>query len=164
MPKTKQSVKQRGSTAGIGFGDSSSSPKKSSGFDALVEKLRGTKISRPKLREEVFNQLYDGATENPEIGKSYFFEYDPKFKDQLKEWDEYPLIRLLEKKGQRLLGANLHYLNTRARLGAINKEEVPTSTLHYYLPKNADNIFFEVPEDDIQVLSQFPVEKFHRNR
>ena len=129
-----------------------------------MERLRGSKISKPKLREEVFNTLYDGATDTPEEGKWYFFEYDPKFRDQLKQWDQYPLIRLLEIKGTVILGANLHYLNVNARLGAINKDSVPTSTLHYYIPKRADNIFFEVPDNDVEILSQLPVEKFHRNR
>jgi len=164
MPKTKRSGKQLVSTAGTGFGTSKSSQKESSGFDELMERLRGSKISKPKLREEVFNTLYDGATDAPEEGKWYFFEYDPKFRDQLKQWDQYPLIRLLEIKGKVILGANLHYLNVNARLGAINKDSVPTSTLHYYIPKRADNIFFEVPDNDVEILSQLPVEKFHRNR
>ena len=32
------------------------------------------------------------------VGKWYYFEYDPKFKDQLGEWDEFPLVKVLEKK------------------------------------------------------------------
>ena len=34
---------------------------------------------------------------HPKLGKWYYFEYDPKFKDQLGEWDEFPLIKLLRK-------------------------------------------------------------------
>ncbi len=165
MPKTNQSGKQQKSTAGTGFGSSNSSQKESSGSDLeqAIEKLRGTKVTKTKLRREIFNSLFDNATENPEVGKWYFFEYDPKYKAQLKQWDEFPLIRLMEIKGQNLLGANLHYIQQNARLKAINKEEVPTATLHYYIPKNADNIFFEIPESDVALLSQLPVEKFHRN-
>ena len=37
-------------------------------------------------------------------------------------------------------------------------------TLRYYIPKNADNLFFEVNEDDMQAMSQLPLEKFHTNR
>ena len=33
------------------------------------------------------NTLYDGATDTPEEGKWYFFEYDPKWKDILKVWE-----------------------------------------------------------------------------
>ena len=36
------------------------------------------------------------------------------------------------------------------------------STLHYYIPKNADNLFFEVGEEDVAAMSQLPLEKFHR--
>ena len=91
-------------------------------------------------------------------------EYDPKFKDQLGEWDEFPLVKVLEKKNDIYLGANLHYLNAKARLSAINTDKYPNSSLHYYIPKNADSIFFEVGEEDIQLLSQLPLDKFHRNR
>ena len=34
----------------------------------------------------------------------------------------------------------------KACLSAINKDKYPNSTLHYYIPKNADSIFFEVGE------------------
>ena len=106
--------------------------------------------------------LFDGATDQPQVDKWYYFEYDPKFKDQLGEWDEFPLIKVLEKKNDIYLGANLHYLNGKARLSAINTDKYPNSSLHYYIPKNADSIFFEVGDPDIQLLSQLPLDKFHR--
>lgn len=109
--------------------------------------------------------LFDSVTDNPEEGKFYFFEYDPKFRDMLSRWDQYPLIQLLEKKGGQYLGANLHYITPKERLYALNTKRMPTPTLHYYIPKRADNLFFEVTESDAQLLSQLPLEKFHkRNR
>ena len=36
------------------------------------------------MRNEIFNALFDNATDQPVSGKWYIFEYDPKFKDQLK--------------------------------------------------------------------------------
>ena len=164
MPQTKRSGKQQSNTAGTGFGSSSSSQKSSSKFDGLLKNLKGKSITKTKLRETVFNTLYDDATDQPEEGKYYFFDYDPKFKSVLKEWDQFPLINLLEIKGNIYLGANLHYVNSNTRLSAINNKKYPPSTLHYYIPKNADDIFFEVSEEDIQILSQLPLEKFHRNR
>ena len=164
MPQTQQSGKQRKSTAGTGFGSSKSSQKESSRFDVLVESLKGNKITRTKLRNEIFNKLFDEATDEPEEGKWYLFEYDPKFKDQLKQWDQFPLIHFLEVKKENMLGANLHYINTNARLNAINNKKFPASTLHYYIPKRADAIFFEIRESEVQLLSQLPIEKFHRNR
>ena len=164
MPPTRQSGKQQSSTAGTGFGSSSSSLKSSSKFTSLIQSLKGKSITKTKLRDTVFNRLLDDAVETPEEGKYYFFDYDPKFKSVLKEWDQFPLIKVLEVKGNIYLGANLHYIKSNARLSAINNKKYPAATLHYYIPKNADDIFFEVSEEDIQVLSQLPLEKFHRNK
>ena len=142
---------------------SESSPK--SRFDQLITELKGNKISNSKLREEVFNILLDDATESPESGKYYTFEYDPKFADNLKEWDEYPLIYVMEFKKNNLIGANIHYIRgTNSRLKALNNKRFPKRTLRQYIPKNADRIFFEIGEDEVQLLSTLPIEKFHRNK
>jgi hypothetical protein len=142
---------------------SESSPK--SRFDQLITELKGNKISQSKLREEVFNILLDDATETPSTGKYYTFEYDPKFADRLKEWDEYPLVYAMEYKKNNLIGANIHYIRgTNSRLKALNNKRFPKRTLRQYIPKNADRIFFEIKEDEVQLLSTLPIEKFHRNR
>ena len=142
---------------------SESSPK--SRFDQLITELKGNKISNSKLREEVFNILLDDATETPSTGKYYTFEYDPKFADRLKEWDQYPLVYVMEYKKNNLIGANIHYIRgTNSRLKALNNKRFPKRTLRQYIPKNADRIFFEIGEDEVQLLSTLPIEKFHRNR
>ena len=142
---------------------SESSPK--SRFDQLITELKGNKISNSKLREEVFNILLDDATETPSTGKYYTFEYDPKFADRLKEWDQYPLVYAMEYKKNNLIGANIHYIRgTNSRLKALNNKRFPKRTLRQYIPKNADRIFFEINEDEVQLLSTLPIEKFHRNR
>ena len=146
-------------------GNGLSSTKTTSRFDSLVENLKGKKISNSSLREEVFNILLDDATESPETGKYYTFEYDPKFADKLTEWDEYPLVYAMEFKKNNLIGANVHYIRTtNARLKALNNKRFPKRTLRQYIPKNADRIFFEINEDEVQLLSTLPIEKFHRNR
>ena len=142
---------------------SESSPK--SRFDQLITELKGSKISNSKLREEVFNILLDDATETPSTGKYYTFEYDPKFADKLKEWDQYPLVYAMEYKKNNLIGANIHYIRgTNSRLKALNNKRFPKRTLRQYIPKNADRIFFEIGEDEVQLLSTLPIEKFHRNK
>ena len=142
---------------------SESSPK--TRFDQLITELKGNKISNSKLREEVFNILLDDATETPSTGKYYTFEYDPKFADNLKEWDQYPLVYAMEYKKNNLIGANIHYIRgTNSRLKALNNKRFPKRTLRQYIPKNADRIFFEIGEDEVQLLSTLPIEKFHRNR
>ena len=142
---------------------SESSPK--SRFDQLITGLKGNKISKSQLREEIFNILLDDATDSPTTGKYYIFEYDPKFGDKLAEWDEYPIIYAMEFKKNNLIGANVHYIRTlNARLKALNNKRFPKRTLRQYIPKNADRIFFEIKEDEVQLLSTLPIEKFHRNR
>ena len=142
---------------------SESSPK--SRFDQLITDLKGNKISNSQLRDEVFNILLNDATESPSTGKYYTFEYDPKFADRLKEWDQYPLVYAMEYKKDNLIGANIHYIRgTNSRLKALNNKRFPKRTLRQYIPKNADRIFFEIGEDEVQLLSTLPIEKFHRNR
>ena len=142
---------------------SESSPK--SRFDQLITDLKGSKISKSKLREEVFNILSDDATESPSKGRYYTFEYDPKFADNLKEWDEYPLIYVMEFKKNNLIGANIHYIRgTNSRLKALNNKRFPKRTLRQYIPKRADSVFFEIQESEVQILSTLPIEKFHNNR
>ena len=134
-------------------------------FDSLVESLKGKKISNSSLREEVFNLLLDDATESPETGKYYTFEYDPKFADKLKEWDEYPLVYVMEFKKNNLIGANIHYIRgTNSRLKALNNKRFPKRTYRQYIPKRADSLFFEIQESEVQLLSTLPLEKFNYNR
>ena len=142
---------------------SESSPK--SRFDQLITELKGNKISKSQLREEIFNILLDDATDSPTTGKYYIFEYDPKFGDKLAEWDEYPIIYAMEFKKNNLIGANVHYIRTvNARLKALNNKRFPKRTLRQYIPKRADSIFFEIGEDEVQLLSTLPIENFHYNR
>ena len=131
----------------------------------MVESLKGKKISNSSLREEVFNLLLDDATESPETGKYYTFEYDPKFADKLKEWDEYPLVYVMEFKKNNLIGANIHYIRgTNSRLKALNNKRFPKRTYRQYIPKSADSLFFEIQESEVQLLSTLPLEKFNYNR
>ena len=142
---------------------SESSPK--SRFDQLITELKGNKISNSKLREEVFNILLDDATETPSTGKYYTFEYDPKFADRLKEWDQYPLVYAMEYKKNNLIGANIHYIRgTNSRLKALNNKRFPKRTYRQYIPKRADSLFFEIQESEVQLLSTLPLEKFNYNR
>jgi len=142
---------------------SESSPK--SRFDQLITDLKGNKISNSQLRDEIFNILLNDATESPSTGKYYTFEYDPKFADRLKEWDQYPLVYAMEYKKDNLIGANVHYIRTtNSRLKALNNKRFPKKTIRQYIPKRADRIFFEVKEDEVELIGTLPLENFHRNR
>ena len=166
MPQTKRSGKQQKSSVGTGFGNSKSSPNSSSKFKELLDKFVGRKISRSNLRMEVFMLLDDmgaGRGNNIEVGKYYFFEYNPKFRDSLKEWDQYPLIQVVQK-DKHILGSNLHYVSPKRRLGVLNNKSIPNETLHYYIPKQKETNFYELDEQDAVLLSQLPLDHFHRNR
>ena len=165
MQSTKPSLNEQESGQSNTDASSSSSQSETSRFDGLIKSLKGNKISNSKLREEVFNILLDDATESPETGKYYTFEYDPKFADKLKEWDEYPLVYVMEFKKDNLIGANIHYIRgTNSRLKALNNKRFPKRTYRQYIPKRADSIFFEIQESEVQLLSTLPLEKFHYNR
>ena len=165
MQSTKPSLNEQENGQSNTDASSSSSQSETSRFDGLIESLKGNKISNSKLREEVFNILLDDATESPETGKYYTFEYDPKFADKLKEWDEYPLVYVMEFKKDNLIGANIHYIRgTNSRLKALNNKRFPKRTLRQYIPRRADSIFFEIQESEVQLLSTLPLEKFHYNR
>ena len=165
MQSTKPSLNEQESGQSSTDASSSSSQSETSRFDGLIESLKGSKISNSKLREEVFNILLDDATESPETGKYYTFEYDPKFADKLKEWDEYPLVYVMEFKKDNLIGANIHYIRgTNSRLKALNNKRFPKRTYRQYIPRRADSIFFEIQESEVQLLSTLPLEKFNYNR
>ena len=165
MQSTKPSLNEQESGQSNTDASSSSSQSETSRFDGLIESLKGNKISNSKLREEVFNILLDDATESPETGKYYTFEYDPKFADKLKEWDEYPLVYVMEFKKDNLIGANIHYIRgTNSRLKALNNKRFPKRTYRQYIPKRADSICFEIQESEVQLLSTLPLEKFNYNR
>ena len=165
MQSTKPSLNGQENGQQTMDASSSSSQSESSRFDGLIQNLKGSKISNSELREEVFNILLDDATESPETGKYYTFEYDPKFADKLKEWDEYPLVYVMEFKKDNLIGANIHYIRgTNSRLKALNNKRFPKRTYRQYIPRRADSIFFEIQESEVQLLSTLPLEKFHYNR
>ena len=165
MQSTKPSLNGQENGQQTMDASSSSSQSESSRFDGLIKNLKGSKISNSELREEVFNLLLDDATESPETGKYYTFEYDPKFADKLKEWDEYPLVYVMEFKKNNLIGANIHYIRgTNSRLKALNNKRFPKRTYRQYIPKRADSLFFEIQESEVQLLSTLPLEKFNYNR
>ena len=156
---------QQTNTAETDSGSSNSSQNENSRFDSLVEDVKGKKISISQLRDKIFDILLDDAVETPQTDRYYTFEYDPKFREQLRSWDQYPLVYTMEYKKNNLLGANVHHIKgTNSRLKALNNKRFPKSSLRHYIPKNADRIFFEVKESEVQLLSTLPLEKFHFNR
>ena len=50
----------------------------------------------------------------------YFYNYDPKFKDKLPYYDEFPLIFAVDYFPRGFLGMNLHYVSPRNRMLIMN--------------------------------------------
>jgi hypothetical protein len=55
------------------------------------------------------------------IGRMYFFAYDPKHKDKLPVYDNFPLVFPIERYGDGFLGLNLHYLGEGERAWLLKK-------------------------------------------
>jgi len=94
-----------------------------------------------------------GLSDNS-IGKMYMFSYDPKHKDVLPYYDNYPLVFPVEYYGDSFLGINLHYLPPmlRAKLmdalySTLNNKKYNKTTqlvLSYNILKSASKFkYFE---------------------
>lgn len=91
------------------------------------------KSSRNWLRQKV-QELSKGLSEAevmrghrrqfdaiPEIGKMYFYYYDPKTKDKLPYYDKFPLTIVVESYKDGFMGLNLHYISPDARAILLSK-------------------------------------------
>ena len=75
-----------------------------------------------QMRPDTYNRIRP-TTSGPlsmNVGCVIFFGYSPIGKDRLPFWDEYPLVVLLKKRGNSLLGLNLHYLKPVERAVFLN--------------------------------------------
>ena len=75
-----------------------------------------------QMRSEHFNREKPAANKPGNIreGAMLFFGYEPKTKDVLPFWDSFPLVILLHKRGNSILGLNLHYLHPIVRAKFLN--------------------------------------------
>jgi hypothetical protein len=81
-----------------------------------VKKLRDpTAISKGILKER------DRFTKRPLIGGLYFLYYEPKFSNKLPYYDLFPLVLVLERYNDGILGLNLHYLPSEFRALFLDK-------------------------------------------
>jgi hypothetical protein len=81
-----------------------------------VKKLKNpTALSKGILRER------DRFTKRPTIGGLYFLYYEPKYSDKLPYYDVFPLVLVLERYNDGILGLNLHYLPPMFRAVFLDK-------------------------------------------
>ena len=104
---------------------------------------------------ELYAELSQIAdTRLPEIGELCFFSYTAAYPDKYPHYDRRPLVYIMDYQEDKLLGANLHYLNPDYRdgvaRGLINKvsARLPAKTLHRYFFTNIGDIFIIPPSAD----------------
>lgn len=107
-------------------------------FDWMTEKARSASTMRGRLMRMEGQQR--GSTN---IGKMYFFKYDPKTKDKLPVYDVYPLVFPIEQYNDGFLGLNIHYLNPDQRTNLLNRLQ-EYATARNYTPRTRLQISYDL--------------------
>lgn len=154
--------------------------------DWFRNQARKTSITPRKLRSEAKSQAVDRV----DIGKMYFFVYDPKMKKELPYYDRFPLIFPFKELSDGFMGINLHYLPPRLRAklmdalyGLVNNKKYDETTrlnLSYrilngaaryrffkptvkrYLLEKVRSRFIEVNAEQWDMALFLPVEQFSK--
>lgn len=110
-------------------------------------------VNRAKMMNDPQNVVETLSTQS--IGKMYSFFYDPKNKDTLPYYDQFPLIFMIGPKDKGFMGINLHYLPPvfRAKLmdslyTIINNQRYDQTTklkISYELLNNASRFRYFKP-------------------
>lgn len=149
-----------------------------------------TKAAKRWFQEKTFRSVINDRklTNNPELGKMYLFVYDAKHKDKLPYWDKHPLIIVIKKSRNHVLGLNLHYLppvarlkflaqlteyasnrnlteDTRLRvtysfLKSASKLKMFRPTIHKYLVSHTKSQFALIPADEWKYVVPLPLAKW----
>jgi len=122
------------------------------------------------------------------IGKMYFYFYDPKTKDSMPYYDQFPLVIPIEKYNDGFLGLNLHYIHPKHRMVLLDKlsdtmsndtyDEKTKLKINYrylaaasrifeanpcikrYLFTQIQSRFLEITADEWDIAAMLPLESF----
>jgi len=160
-----------------GYLDNIKSQTESIEVQTIAEKIRTRKTaeSTDDYANELFQELNDygavqtNASDVPP-GKLCFFSYVAKWPERYPWYDRRPLAYILEQKGDRMLGANFHYLRPQISASLVrsvlNKDNIiygsmPPNTLHTYLHGHTGPVWVipEIMEEYIGI-AQLPTWKF----
>ena len=92
-------------------------------------------------------------------GDFVFFGYNARYSERYPYYDRRPLAFILDMKGDKMLGCNVHYLNpdirdsfaqTMINKTAIQVPKVFEKTLHSYFYSNISGIVYSIPENSIR--------------
>jgi len=116
----------------------------------LLSKVEELRVSRNSLMKNS-----DKLTDSTIIGKMYFYFYDPKTKEKLKYFDNFPLVIPVEEYSNGFLGLNLHYIHPKFRINLLDKlsetlsndkfDEKTKFRLSYSFLKSASKIYEATP-------------------
>lgn len=93
-------------------------PRSQSAISWLGSKLY--KLKMPTNRASLLNDP-SRVSATAFVGKMYFYQYDPKFKETLPVWDKFPLVIPMETYSDGFLALNLHYLDPYSRLVLLDR-------------------------------------------
>lgn len=122
------------------------------------------------------------------VGRTYMFQYDAKYKDELPYWDRFPLVIVLDIGKKHVLGLNLHYIAPKTRavilarlydiasskvfdertklkltygmVKSISKWKLLKPCIKKYLKTNFRSKFVHVDFDNLEQAIFLPVEQF----
>ena len=137
--------------------------------ERIKEKANGVAGTDPDwYANELYTELSEvGETRFPEIGELCFFSYSAAYSEKYPFYDRRPLVYVMEYQNDKILGANLHYLNPDYRdgiaKGLLNKTSaiLPKKTLHRYFFSNIGDTFI-IPStlEDYASVAQLVTENF----
>ena len=148
----------------------------------------GTKESldwfRNRVRKDNRIRNHDRVTKNlsaerPAPGKMVTYVYEPKLKDKLKYYDNYPLIIMLDVTKDGWYGANIHYLPPKLRVALLEEIEYNSKSLRQiasalennpytkpclkrYLSKQVRSVPVTIPKEEWEIAIQLPFENFQK--
>jgi hypothetical protein len=101
-------------------------------------------------------------------GRLFLFEYKAKMK-YLPYYDTFPLVYVIKANTDHFFGFNLHYLEPRKRVIAIQKLkddriDLPRSCLHKYILDHVDGFLLDLSINEWDTAITLPVEHFVRER
>lgn len=101
-------------------------------------------------------------------GHLFLFEYKAKMK-YLPYYDTFPLVYVIKANADHFFGANLHYLEPRKRMIAIeklkdNRIDLPRSCFHKYITDHIDGFLLDLAINEWDTAIVLPVEHFVKNR
>jgi len=100
-------------------------------------------------------------------GHLFMFEYKAKMK-YLPYYDKNPLVYVVKASPTEFFGANLHYMNPKKRITAVQKLmkgriDIPKICFHKYLQNHVDGLLLDLAADEWDTAILLPNEDFVKN-